>query len=540
MGRADPAAVSNYHQTYSYDESGNLLKLTHVGAQSLGRELKAARYSNRCLPWRNGVPPTEEAIAAAFDARGNLLELDQGRFLRWNLRNQLQSVSPVARESGLNDREFYIYDGGGQRVRKIRSLQTNARTVGAEVRYLPGLELRTDDGTAKRLQVITARTGLNSVRVLNWETEPPHGMSSDQYRYGLVDHLSSCTLELASDARIISRETYYPFGESAWSAGPNDTDGDYKTIRYSGKERDATGLYYFGFRYYIPWLQRWLNPDPARDIDGLNLFSMVLNNPMTFIDSSGLQHEKVGGYEIHLSTLQRMGLKAKAMVAKVAVFDDKTKAFKTSSEFKAVEAGVDTKYAVGKDELIRSLLEYESVYRHALRMFPAKSGEAQKNLELGASLSSSIQGLVKSDFQNPWIIEPGSGSARPKRILEDRFFAILKKEDKLKSAGTRQIYAIAAISTTTRKGAASNHIEADVQHLVANPASQLKPDELKMAVNAGVISKNISNVRGVSNFLTLKSLNRINKTSKVVKVSTRAISPRSAAIASRSGAKWTG
>lgn len=287
VGRADPAAVSNYRQTYSYDEAGNLLKLTHVGAQSLGRELKAARCRNRCLPWRNGVPPTEEAIAAAFDTRGNLLELDQGRFLTWDLRNQLQSVSPVERESGLNDREAYVYDGGGQRVRKIRSLNTNARTVVAEVRYLPGVEIRTDSGTGEVRQVITAQAGLNGVRVLHWETDPPPGVSNDQYRYSLVDHLNSCTLELADDARFISQETYYPFGESAWSAGPNDTDGDYKTVRYSGKERDATGLYYYGFRYYIPWLQRWLNPDPAGAIDGLNFYRMVRNNPLTFFDELG-------------------------------------------------------------------------------------------------------------------------------------------------------------------------------------------------------------------------------------------------------------
>ena len=188
VGRTDPTAVSNYRQTYRYDAGGNLLKLTHIGAQNHGRDLKASRYSNRCLPWRNGVPPTEEEIAAAFDARGNLLELDQGRFLTWDLRNQLQSVSPVERVSGSNDRESYHYDGGGQRVRKIRSLQTNARTVVAEVRYLPGLELRTDNGTGEVLQVITAQAGLNSVRVLHWETTPPSGISNDQYRYGLDDH----------------------------------------------------------------------------------------------------------------------------------------------------------------------------------------------------------------------------------------------------------------------------------------------------------------------------------------------------------------
>ena len=286
VGRNDSAALSNYHQVYTYNEGGNLLKLTHVGAQSPGREIKPARYSNRCLPWRNGVPPTEDEIAAAFDVRGNLLELDQGRFLTWDLRNQLQSVSPVERDTGRNDAESYVYDGDGQRVRKIRSLQTNARTVMAEVRYLPQLELRNDSGTGEVLQVITAQVGLNSVRVLHWESAPPSGVN-DQYRYSLVDHLNSCTVELADDARIISRENYYPFGATAWFAGDDVIELGYKFIRYSGKERDATGLYYYGLRYYVPWLQRWLNPDPKGLVDGPNLYQMVGNSPMTYVDSDG-------------------------------------------------------------------------------------------------------------------------------------------------------------------------------------------------------------------------------------------------------------
>ncbi|MFS2162045.1 RHS repeat-associated core domain-containing protein, partial [Pseudomonas sp. Pseusp122] len=51
---------------------------------------------------------------------------------------------------------------------------------------------------------------------------------------------------------------------------------------------DATGLYYYGFRYYAPWLQRWINPDPAGEIDGLNLFSFIRNNPVLLEDLSGL------------------------------------------------------------------------------------------------------------------------------------------------------------------------------------------------------------------------------------------------------------
>jgi insecticidal toxin complex protein TccC len=282
-GRADPAAFSNYRQTYRYDAGGNLLELTHVGAQAHGRQFKTARYSNRGLPWRNDLPPTEEQIAAAFDARGNLLELDQGRFVHWDLRSQLQSVSPVERAGKSADQEIYLYDGGGQRVRKIRSLQTHARAVINEVRYLPGLELRTDNDSGEILQVITAQPGLNSVNALHWETSPPPG-GNDRYRYTFTDHLGSASLELAEDTRIVSQETYYPSGETAWSC---ESEVSYRTVRYSGKERDATGLYYYGFRYYIPWLQRWMNPDPAGTVDGLNLYRMVRNSPVTFFDELG-------------------------------------------------------------------------------------------------------------------------------------------------------------------------------------------------------------------------------------------------------------
>ncbi|MCF4994061.1 toxin [Pseudomonas syringae] len=281
VSRSNPAAVSNYRQTYHYDVAGNLLELVHVGAQQHGHRMKAARYNNRCLPYRNGLPPTEEEIAAGFDARGNLLILDPGRQLLWNLRNQLQSVSPVER-----DQEVCLYDGAGQRVRKIRSLRTRARTVVADVRYLPGLELRTHNGTGEILEVVIGQTSLNSVRLLHWESPPPSGIN-DRYRYAHTDHLGSVCLELTADARIISDEHFYPFGETAILAGADTVEVSYKVVRYSGKERDATGLYYYGYRFYIPWLQRWVNADPNGFIDGPNLFRMVGNSPIGHVDRDG-------------------------------------------------------------------------------------------------------------------------------------------------------------------------------------------------------------------------------------------------------------
>ncbi|MGE9575523.1 RHS repeat-associated core domain-containing protein, partial [Escherichia coli] len=73
----------------------------------------------------------------------------------------------------------------------------------------------------------------------------------------------------------------------------NAVEADYKTIRYSGKEKDATGMYYYGYRYYQPWIGRWLSVDPAGTIDGLNLYRMVKGNPVSYIDDNGLMFKRL-------------------------------------------------------------------------------------------------------------------------------------------------------------------------------------------------------------------------------------------------------
>jgi len=296
----DPAPRANYRQTYHYDTGSNLLELTHEGAQSHGHRLVAAAHSNRCLPVLEGVEPDEEDFRQGFDGNGNLLYLQPGQSLAWDLRNQLGEVRPVVRDSGLNDREHYVYGADGMRLRKVRETQTNTRTLTAEARYLPNLELRTNTSTGEVLQVISVQTGRSSVRVLHWQSAPPKGSANDQYRYHLNDHLGSCTLELDEDGEVISQEHYHPYGTTAWFAGRGEVEASYRTVRYSGTGRDATGLYYYGFRFYISWWQRWLNPDPAGEVDGHNRYKMVGNNPLKFNDPNGQEKKPVSKdiYEI--------------------------------------------------------------------------------------------------------------------------------------------------------------------------------------------------------------------------------------------------
>ncbi|PBP67421.1 toxin [Pseudomonas syringae] len=278
----DPCQVSNYRQHYSYDRAGNLLQMRHEGAHNFTRNMHVAPDSNRSLP----DDDEDVDFATSFDPNGNLLQLVRGQVMGWDARNQLQHIITVQREDGSNDDERYVYDGQGQRSRKISTAQASGRTLSNEVRYLPGLEIRTTaDGEI--LHVITAQAGRNSVRVLHWKAGKPGIITNDQVRYSLGDHLGSSTLELDQQGGLISQESYYPFGGTAWWAARSAVEAKYKTVRYSGKERDASGLYYYGFRYYAPWLQRWISPDPAGDVDGLNLYGYVKNSPITYYDRLG-------------------------------------------------------------------------------------------------------------------------------------------------------------------------------------------------------------------------------------------------------------
>jgi RHS repeat-associated protein len=49
-----------------------------------------------------------------------------------------------------------------------------------------------------------------------------------------------------------------------------------------------TGLYYYGYRYYSPMLQRWINRDPIGESGGVNLYGFVGNEVLSQIDFLGL------------------------------------------------------------------------------------------------------------------------------------------------------------------------------------------------------------------------------------------------------------
>jgi insecticidal toxin complex protein TccC len=300
----DPAQRRNYTQTFTYDAAGNLITRHHSGAP--GFSMFTSARSNRSLAQLDdGSLPGEAQITLGFDTAGNQLELQRGQAMTWNVRNELRRVTLVQRGAEVDDFECYVYDQPGHRLRKTQISRASGQTLTTEVRYLPGLEIHCEVGGVER-HVVSVDAGRNQVRLLHW----PAGAESDQWRYSLGDHLGSSSMELDESAGILSQEYFYAFGGTACWAGKSTLTAKYKSIRYSSKERDSTGLYYYGFRYYAPWLQRWVNPDPAGFIDGFNMFLFAVNNPVRYIDSNGLVRGEAGADTKSLLLAEQYGRQA--------------------------------------------------------------------------------------------------------------------------------------------------------------------------------------------------------------------------------------
>lgn len=294
----DGSVFTNYTRTFTYDEAGNLTQIRHSAPatnNSYTTRITISERSNRGV--LSTLTETPSEVDALFTAGGQQKQLQPGQDLVWTARNELLKVTPVVRDGSPDDRESYRYDGESQRLLKVSVQKTGSSTQTQRVLYLPGLELRSTkagDTETENLQVIiVGEVDRAQVRVLHWDSAKPKGISNDQVRYS-YGNLTGSSLELDGDGNVISMEEYYPYGGTAVWTARSAVEADSKNSRYSGKERDATGLYYYGYRYYQPWAGRWLSADPAGTVDGLNLYRMVRNNPGTLRDDNGLAPKKDG------------------------------------------------------------------------------------------------------------------------------------------------------------------------------------------------------------------------------------------------------
>ncbi|HEX7956913.1 MAG TPA: RHS repeat-associated core domain-containing protein, partial [Pyrinomonadaceae bacterium] len=192
-----------------------------------------------------------------YDANGNLTG-DGANTYTWDARNKLVSISGATAAT-------FVYDAFGRRVSKT--------TGGQTTEYLY-------DGA----NVVQEKVGgAPSVNMLMGGIDEVFSRTTSAGTQSLVSDGLGTTLALLDAAGAEqTRYTYAPFGATtqAGAATSNPT-------KFTGREDDGTGLYYYRARYYSPQQQRFISGDPLGFGGGTNFYAYVGNSPLNHTDPSG-------------------------------------------------------------------------------------------------------------------------------------------------------------------------------------------------------------------------------------------------------------
>lgn len=306
----DLGKLRKYTREYTYDEAGNLEKIQQRETNPFTRNIDVDINTNRAILHNPSHPNPD--FNDYFDANGNQTKFEPDYLpkIEWNYRDNISQAVIIERPgSEPNDAEYYVYDTSGQRVRKVKETFKNGQTI-KEVQekiYIGNVEvkrIKTIDIAAGTEGQILERFDLhvmddkNRIAIdhqwtkdsLKREIDNDAELNTNKKRYQYSNHLGSASLELDDNGKTISYEEYFPYGETSFIAGDKKKEVNLKVYRFTGKERDdSTGLYYFGARYYASWLGRWCSCDPAKMVDGTNLYIFVRGNPIVLKDKKGLQ-----------------------------------------------------------------------------------------------------------------------------------------------------------------------------------------------------------------------------------------------------------
>ena len=279
----DGQNMRNYTQIFQYDEIGNLLQMKSNGVWT--RDYKYNFAANNYLLDHDLNSTTDSYL---YDTHGNMTKMPHLQELKWDYADNLKEVILDAN----GNTAYYVYDVNGNRVRKV-VLKNNETIV--ENRFYVGdyesYRKTVNDVVETNRETLHITDDKQKVALIDSSLE---GMQINvTIRYQYTNHLDSASLELDETGSIITYEEYHPFGTTSYRSGRSETEVSLKRYKYVHKELDnETGLYYYGMRYYAPWIARFISVDPLQfDYPQLTSYNYAGNKPVTYKDINGLQAE---------------------------------------------------------------------------------------------------------------------------------------------------------------------------------------------------------------------------------------------------------
>ena len=133
--QSDLQALRNYTERYAYDPVGNFQDMAHQAVNGNWTRAYAyheasltepGRQSNRLSQTvvQTGANPPVEPYA--YDAHGNMTRMPHLPMMRWNYKDGLSASSRQVVNAGAAVTTYYVYDGSGQRARKVTESQNGA------------------------------------------------------------------------------------------------------------------------------------------------------------------------------------------------------------------------------------------------------------------------------------------------------------------------------------------------------------------------------------------------------------------------------
>ncbi len=214
------------------------------------------------------------------DATG---EWDESLELKWDAWGRITQVKRVSDSEVLGS---YAYDGLSRRT---------TREVGGVVQHSyysdawRVLEERKDSATTAAAQYLWGVRHRDDLARRDRDVNGDGDL--DETRYVLMDYYAAASIT-DETGEVKERYDYSAFGlrrilAPDWSS--RSTSECAWTFGFQGQFLDEeSGFMNYGYRYYSPYLGRWLSKDPAGEQGGLNLYAFAENRPTNTVDHLGL------------------------------------------------------------------------------------------------------------------------------------------------------------------------------------------------------------------------------------------------------------
>lgn len=277
---------------YAYDSIGNRL----WSAANAVTNSYTANSLNQYTAVSSGANPV-------YDADGNMT--GDGTFAyAYDAENRLVSVTSAAETNGAI-RVLNAYDHRNRRIRKtVQRLNSSivpppSPPVGIHEWETQEMHTFVWDGNNIVLEKVEFANGTPRTFEYFWGadksgTEQDAGgvkgllaVSVDGVFYiPCYDHNGNIILYVSETGNIVAQYTYDPYGNIIESSGPlaNVFSFGFST-QYHDRE---TGMVGYQQRFLLLSFGRWLNRDPIEEDGGVNLYSLINNNPIAEIDCLGL------------------------------------------------------------------------------------------------------------------------------------------------------------------------------------------------------------------------------------------------------------